>query len=157
MQNQTHSPLTATSQTSSSFTTKKIAVFFYGSFMRREVLARGGFEPDYIDVAKLNGFDINIDPHANIHRSDQHAIYGILVRATHEELKRLYSMEGVGVFLPEAVIVEMQDGRLCPALCYIPPEPGNKPADRDYLECLIKVACEYNFPDWYIERLAQIR
>ena len=69
---------------------KRVAVFFYGSFMRREVMARGGFQPDHIEVAKLNGFDIHLDPHANIRRSDRHAIYGVLVRATHQELGRMY-------------------------------------------------------------------
>ncbi len=121
--------------------------------MRREVMARGGFKPDHIEVVKLNGFDIHIDPHANISRSDRHAIYGVLVRATHEELARLYSMDGVGVFLPEAVLVEARGGALRPALCYIPPARGDRPAEREYVERLLAVAREYGFPQWYIERL----
>jgi hypothetical protein len=136
---------------------KRIAVFFYGSFMRREVMARGGFQPDRIEVARLNGFDIHIDPHANISRSDRHAVYGILVRATHEELGRMYSMDGVGVFLPEAVLVETRGGALQPALCYIPPARDSQPADRAYQERLVAVAREHGFPDWYVERLAGCR
>lgn len=136
---------------------RRITAFFYGSFMRREVMARGGFHPDRIESARLNGFDIHLDPHANINRSDQHSIYGILVRATHDELHALYSMDGVGVFLPEAVIVETSSGCLLPAICYIPPVRGNKPADLDYLERLITTARGYGFPEWYVERLERFR
>lgn len=132
---------------------KRIAVFFYGSFMRRDVMARGGFHPAHIEVAKLSGFDIRIDPHANIIRSDQHCIYGILVQATHKELISLYALDGIGVFLPEAVNVELQNGSLRAALCYIPPARISKPADTAYLERLITTAQEYNFPAWYVQKL----
>lgn len=135
---------------------KRVAVFFYGSFMRRDVMARGGFHPAHIEVAKLSGFDIKIDPHANIIRSDQHCIYGILVRATHEELKSLYTMDGVGVFLPEAVTVELQNGSLRAALCYIPPARIGKPADVAYLERLISTIQEYEFPNWYVQKLKSL-
>jgi hypothetical protein len=136
---------------------RRITTFFYGSFMRREVMARGGFQPDHIETAKLSGFDIHLDPHANISRSDQHSIYGILVRATHDELHRLYSMDGVGVFLPEAVVVETCAGTLLPAICYIPPALGNTPPDLDYLERLVAVARSYDFPEWYVNRLARFQ
>lgn len=88
---------------------KRIAAFFYGSFMRPEVMALAGFEPAKIEVAKLRGYDIDFDPHANVFRSDEHAICGILVYPSHEELNKMYARDGVGVFLPEAVIVEAND------------------------------------------------
>lgn len=124
--------------------------------MRRNVMARGGFQPEHIEVAKLGGFDIRIDPHANIIRSDQHCIYGILVYATHKELNSLYDMDGVGVFLPEAVNVGLQNGSLQAALCYIPPARISKPADIAYLERLITTAQEYKFPAWYVQKLMSL-
>lgn len=135
---------------------KRVAVFFYGSFMRRDIMARGGFHPAHIEVAKLSGFDIKIDPHANISRSDKHCIYGILVHATHSELNSLYSMDDVGVFLPEAVNVELQNGSLQAALCYIPPFRISKPADIEYLQRLIATTQEYEFPAWYIHKLQNL-
>lgn len=132
---------------------KRIPVFLYGSFMRREVLARGSFHPEQIEVAKLSGFDICFCPHANIYRSDQHSIYGILVWATHQELNRLYTMDGVGVFLPEAVLVEPRPGVFQPAMCYIPPARNEKPADVEYVRHLVRTAREYKFPEWYVARL----
>jgi len=140
-----------------SISLRRIPVFFYGSFMRRDVMSRSGFQPGRIDVARLNGFDIHISPHACITRSDRHSIYGILVEATHEELHRMYSRDGVGVFLPEAVVVETRAGGLQPAMCYIPPTLDDKPADVDYLDRLLAAAREHGFPAWYLERLESFR
>lgn len=135
-------------------TVTRVAAFFYGSFMRREVLARGGHELREFEVARLPGFDIHISPHASLSRSDQYSVYGILVQLTHAELDRLYAMPGIGIFLPEAVLVQTRDGRHVPALCYIPPSREEKPADREYLGHLVRVGREYGFPEWYIDRLA---
>jgi len=132
---------------------KRIAVFFYGSFIRPEVMARGGLVPDRIEIARLGGFDIHVSPHACITRSDRHTIYGVLVAATHAELDRLYSMDGVGLFLPEAVLVETAAGAWRPALCYIPPVRDDKPADPEYLDALLEAARGHGFPAWYLERL----
>jgi hypothetical protein len=136
---------------------KRIAAFFYGSFIRREVMALGGFHPERIEVAKLNGYDITFDPHANIFRSDQHTICGVLVYPSHEELSKLYTRDGVGVFLPEAVVVETSDNRILPAICYMPPGRKNEPTDLPYVEHIIKAAREHGFPNWYLNRLEEFR
>lgn len=71
---------------------KRVWVYFYGSNIDLNVLKKVGFEPDEIHVAKLNGFDIQIRPLANLVRSESHCTYGILVTGTHEELERLYGL-----------------------------------------------------------------
>jgi hypothetical protein len=138
-------------------TEKRVAAFFYGSFMRRDVMALSGFHPATIEVAKLRGYDIDFDPHANVFRSDEHAICGILVHPSHQELNRMYSRDGVGTFLPEAVIVETSDKRQLPALCYMPPSRGTQPADQDYVGRIIEAAKEHGFPSWYVSRLESLR
>ena len=138
-------------------TQKRTAAFFYGSFIRRDVMALGGFHPETVEVAKLNGYDITFDPHANIFRSDQHAVCGVLVYPSHKELSKLYSRDGVGVFLPEAVIVEASNNRMLPAICYMPPGRKNDPADLAYVELIIKAASEHGFPQWYLSRLEKFR
>jgi len=54
----------------------------------------------------------------------QHCVYGILAKATHEELERLYIEHSKGIlgetYLPEAVLVETSSG-LARAICYICP------------------------------------
>ena len=62
-------------------TEPKVWVFFYGSFINLDVLREAGLVPDRVEVARLGGFDIVIRPLANLIRSDQHSVYGILVTA----------------------------------------------------------------------------
>lgn len=132
---------------------KRVAAFFYGSFIRRDVLAAAGFNPETIEVARLNGYDIDFDPHANIFRSEQHAVCGILVYPSHQELDRLYSKAGVGVFLPEAVIVETSDRRLVPAMCYVPPFRKWEAPDLAYVEQILEAGRGHGFPSWYLSHL----
>jgi hypothetical protein len=132
---------------------KRVAAFFYGSFIRKDVLAVGGLQPERIEVAKLSGYDIDFDPHANVFRSEQHAIWGILVHASHQQLDRLYLRDGVGVFLPEAVLVETADRRLVPALCYMPPSRKHDAPDIPYVERILAAGREYGFPSWYLSKL----
>jgi hypothetical protein len=44
----------------------KVAVFFYGSYMNRAVLAEVGLAPDLWEPTSLAGFDIVIAPRANL-------------------------------------------------------------------------------------------
>jgi cation transport regulator ChaC len=136
----------------------KVWVFFYGSFINRQVLARGSFVPDQIEVARLSGFDIRIETLATLVRSDRHCVYGIVCRATHAELRSLYGQDWLGgTYLPEAVLVETEGGRLLPALCYIAPgRPPAAPAG-DYLDWITGPAREYGFPGWYVQRLESFR
>ena len=153
----TNAPTRIESKSTSAHGAKRIAAFFYGSFMRHEVMTPAGFQPITIEVAKLRGYDIDFDPHANIFRSDQHSICGILVYPSHEELNKMYARDGVGVFLPEAVIVETKDNRHLPAICYMPPTRGTQPADLAYVGRIIEAAQEHGFPSWYVNRLESLR
>jgi hypothetical protein len=132
-------------------------VFFYGSFINREVLKQSGYILEHYEVARLSGFDISIRPLANLVRSSQHCVFGILALATHEQLRRLCSQDWVGTYLPEAVLVETLDGTRRPALCFIAPSPEERPASGDYIDRIVGPAREYGFPDWYIARLESFR
>ncbi len=139
---------------------RKVWTFFYGSYINFDVLKEVGLVPDEYEVARLSGFDIQIQPLANLTKSDEHSVYGIVASATHEELGRLYQhAEHVlgGVYLPEAVLTETKDGKLRPALCYIAPSIEPKPAANDYIDRIVALAKEYGFPAWYIERLESFR
>src|SRR5215470_1982573 len=102
--------------------TRKISTFFYGSYINFEVLKEVDLIPEEWQVAVLPNYDIQIAPLANIIKSDKTNVYGIIVKTTHEELKRLYHhAEHIlgGVYLPEAVLVMSLDGNWIPAMCYI--------------------------------------
>src|SRR5207248_1131251 len=85
--------------------------------INRQVLAGAGVVPDEVRVARLWGFDVRVGPLANLVPSERGCAYGILCRATHAELARLYGQAWVGTYLPEAVLVEAPGGALSPPLC----------------------------------------
>jgi hypothetical protein len=138
-------------------TDRTVAAFFYGSFINRGVLAEHSFTPAAVETACLWDFDIRIEPLATLVPADGRCVYGILCRATHAELDRLYGEAWVSNYRPEAVVVRGADGRLVPALCYIAPLGLPSPAAADYIDRIAGPAREYGFPTWYIERLKQFR
>ena len=138
----------------------KVWTFFYGSYINPNVLREVDYVPDQVEVARLAGFDIRVRPRANLVRSDEHLVYGILATGTHRELGRLYehAKNVLGeVYLPEAVLAQTLDGKLRPALCYICPAMADRPASYDYLDRIVLPAREYGFPAWYLERLERFR
>jgi hypothetical protein len=136
---------------------KQVRVFFYGSFINRQVLAAVGLVPDRVEVVRLWGFDIHYQPLITLVPSDRTCVYGIICETTHAELDRLYHQEWLGTYLPEAVIVQTQEGRLLPALSYIAPEgPAATPAG-DYVDRITGPARDYGFPDWYVKHLESFR
>ena len=135
----------------------RVGVFFYGSFINLRVLAEVDLVPERVEIARLWGHDIRIEPPANLVRDDARCVYGILCDATHAELARLYGQEWVGTYLPEAVLVETAGGPLVPALCYIAPSTAVAPASGDYIDRIVDAARTHGFPAWYIERLERFR
>jgi hypothetical protein len=134
----------------------KVWTFFYGSYMNFAVLREVDYVPTEWEIARLPGFDIRIEPRANLVRSDEHLVYGIVATGTHSELRRLYAhaQDVLGeTYLPEAVIVETLDRRWKPALCYICPAMVERRASTDYVDRIVTAAREHRFPSWYIRRL----
>jgi hypothetical protein len=132
-------------------------VFFYGSYINREVLAEVDLVPAQAEVARLSGYDITIAPLANLLPSSRHVVYGILATATHAELHRLYTEHARGVlggsYLPQAVLAETGSGQWRPALCYLAHDMRPAPAAADYVARIARPAREYGFPGWYCARI----
>jgi hypothetical protein len=136
----------------------KVWTFFYGSYINFDVLKEVELEPTEWEVARLYGYDIKIEPRANLERSEASIVYGILATATHGQLNNLYThaKEVLGeTYLPEAVLAETLDQRWRPALCYICPDMAPRKADPDYVARILGPARQYGFPSWYLERLAR--
>lgn len=138
----------------------KVRTFFYGSYINFKVLKEVDLIPQKWEVAILHGYDIQIQPLANIFPSARHYVYGILTMATHAELKRLYNhAEHVlgGIYLPEAVMVSTLNDQWVTALCYISHDMKPAPPAVDYVDRIVKPAREYNFPDAYVSKLERFK
>jgi len=139
---------------------RTIWVFFYGSYINMDVLHEVKYTPDKYEVARLGGFDISVRPRANLVRSNEHTVYGILATGTHAELDRLYAYakDVLGeTYLPEAVLAETLKGGWKPALCYICPAMVPKPATNDYIDRIVTPARKCGFPEWYLKRIESFR
>ena len=138
-----------------------IWTFFYGSNMDLDVLKSVDYVPEHVHTAKLSGYDIRIDPLANLVKSDAHCVYGIIASGTHAELDRLYGeyvQEKLGArYLPYPVICERTDGSLLPALCYLNPKKTSGAPNPGYIDKVIGPAKSFGFPDWYLQRLGSFR
>jgi Gamma-glutamyl cyclotransferase, AIG2-like len=138
----------------------RVWVFFYGSYMNPDVLREVAIVPVEWEVARLHGYDISIQPRANLVRSEQHCVYGVVAQATHAELVRLYAhaRDVLGeTYLPFPVCVETLDGKSRPALCYLAPAMDPRAPERGYLDRILGPAREFGLPLWYVERLERFR
>jgi hypothetical protein len=136
----------------------KVWTFFYGSYINFDVLKEVELVPSEWEVVLLHGYDIKIEPRANLERSDADTVYGIVATTTHRQLDDLYvhAKEVLGeTYLPEAVLTETLDRTWRPALCYICPDMEPRPADPDYVARILGPARQYGFPSWYLDRLAR--
>lgn len=134
----------------------KVWVFFYGSYMNRDVLGDVGLAPEPIEPARLGGYRILIEPRANLLRSEGGFVYGVNTRASHDELERLYAhaRDVLGeTYLPEAVLTETLDGGFRPALCYLCPNMSPALPDPAYVDRILAPARELGFPDAYLAEL----
>ncbi len=130
--------------------------FFYGSYMNLDVLRDTGLVPQEWEVAQLGGFDLRIAPRANLVASNVGWVFGIVATATHPELERLYAHARDvlrEIYVPHPVLVTARSGRWRPALCYIAPAMEPRPAERDYVERILRPARELGFPWWYVRQI----
>lgn len=140
---------------------RKVQVFFYGSFISLSVLEAAGLKKRAFAPAAVNGFELVIQPHANMVEGGDGVVYGILANLTHAELDKLYGTH-LGTFTssayhPEAVLVSTRGGKIAPAMTYIcqDMEPGI--AEAAYVDKILKAATSYGFPKWYVERIASFK
>jgi hypothetical protein len=136
---------------------KAVWVFFYGSYINFDVLAEVDLVPARWEVACAPGFELRIEPRANLVRSDRETVYGINATATHDELTRLYVDHARGIlgqtYLPEAILTHTADGTLRPALTYLCADMAPGPAEPAYVDRIVRPANQFGFPQWYIERI----
>ncbi len=138
----------------------RVRTFFYGSYMNPDVLRQIDITLDQVEVAWLPNFDITIRPLANLVRSHGDAVYGIVGRLSHADLRRLYQHardELGGVYLPEAVVAQTTDGGGVPALCYIAPLLKEGQPSRAYVTHILDAAHRYKFPAWYVAQIERFR
>ena len=135
---------------------RRVSVFFYGLFMDAELLRARGAEPDGVGIASAPGFALRVGRRATLVPAAGDRAYGVVMELTHDELDRLYADPSVSAYRPEAVLAELADGGLVPALCYNlvePPAPDE--ANAEYAAKLRDLASRLGLPADYVARIGR--
>ena len=130
-------------------------VFFYGLFMDEALLARKGVAPANASPGYVDGFAIRIGERATLLKSAGARSYGIMMSVSPDELKELYSDDGVVDYVPEPVTVILSDGSKALAVCYNLPVDRVSGTNKDYADSLLELACRLAFPESYLDQIRQ--
>ena len=140
---------------------RKIQVFLYGSTMNLDVLVKAGLKKRAFAPASLAGFDIMVQPVANIADSGDGIVFGILANFTHAEIAELANTHAPtltkSTYSPEPVIVRTRGGKIVPALTFLAENMPAGQAGNGYIDHILKAAKNYGFPRWYVERIEAFR
>jgi gamma-glutamyl AIG2-like cyclotransferase len=133
---------------------RRVRVFFYGTFMSPEVLARYGINVENVTAVRVRNFEIYIRPRVNLISKNGVSVYGSVVSVTHEELDRIYqSLEKqFGLkYLPEAVLAEPIEttSEREPVLCFITDQMEPGVPDPEYVRELATCVRALNLPESY--------
>lgn len=130
---------------------RKIHIFFYGLFMDEDLLHSKGVTPTNLRPALLTGFQLRIGNRATLVPAKSSQVFGLVASLTHGELERLYSEPSVQDYKPEAVLVQLSNADVLPALCFNLPElPSTAERNAEYASKLRALAGRLNFPEEYI-------
>lgn len=140
---------------------RKVQVFFYGSFINLQVLEEAGLKKRAFAPACIHGYEMLMQPVANLRENGDGVVYGILVNLTHAELDTLYTKHIATitdyVYKPEAIFVATRGGKIVPALVYVCDNMKPEQAENAYIDKVLKAATSYGFPGWYLDHIKSHR
>jgi hypothetical protein len=133
---------------------RRIDAFFYGLFMDEETLRAKGLNPLNRRTASLQNFALVIGERATLVPREGEKVYGIIFSLTHDEVSALYAESSVSMYRPEAVLAELEDGTLTPALCFnLPTPPSKDERNPRYASRLRELAGRIGLPESYVSAI----
>lgn len=132
---------------------KHTAVFFYGLFMDRSLLASRGITPLKATVGYVDGYSLRIGRRATLVPDQADRAYGVLMTILARDLTALYSEKSVADYIPESVTVMMPDGRRESAVCYNLPAGKLGGTNAQYANSLLELAGKLGLPDTYLRQI----
>src|SRR5512134_1338367 len=128
----------------------RVDVFFYGLFMDADVLRESQVGAVDARRAFAEGYALRIGRRATLVPFAGKRAYGMVFALTEGELERLYTAPGLEQYRPEPLLVQMEDGKTLPVLCYVCPRPQPGEANADYAARLRAVLEKLKFPREYV-------
>lgn len=131
----------------------QIAVFFYGLFMDKSLLASKGIIPSDSTAGYVDGYRLRIGKRATLLPQRASRAYGVLMKIGRQEATSLYTDDSVSDYVPETVPVTLPGGIIEPAICYNLPPDKLVGANSAYVESLLELATKLGFPDEYLDTI----
>ena len=122
--------------------------------MDDSLLQQKGVTPRDSRRASVRGFSVVIGARATLVPLSSGTVHGVLCQLTHAEIDALYSDASVNVYRPEALLAQLEDGTVVPALCFnlpVPPSPDERNAD--YAARLRRLAERIGLPPEYVSSI----
>jgi len=127
-----------------------VNVFFYGLFMDVEALRAKGLHPVNPRKACVSGMALRIGQRATLVPDPAKCAYGFVIGLSHEDLVQLYAEPSVAQYRPEAVIAQLEDRSIVPALCFnLPPSHESEGQNWEYAARLHEIANRLGLPADY--------
>jgi hypothetical protein len=124
-----------------------INIFFYGLYMNNEILKSKNVIPKNKRAGIVNGYRLRIGNNATLLRDAGSKVHGLVCSLTHTEVNTLYSGSGLMNYVPESVLVEINEDRIIPSLCYVLFDPPSEDEiNDDYYEKLSVCLESYCLP-----------
>ena len=123
--------------------------------MDTDILAKKGITSHDAVVGLVDGFSLRIGERATLLRTAGGRTYGVIVEISPVEAKELYAEISVADYVAELVAVELIDGSIVEASCYILSEDKVTGANQDYANALFKVAHKLGLPEFYLAEIKQ--
>lgn len=133
---------------------QRVDVFFYGLFMDADVLRENQVQAIDPRPAYADGYALRIGRRATLIPFAGKRAYGMVYALTEGELDRLYSAPGLEPYRPEPLLVQMDDGKALPVLCYVCPRPQPGEANAEYAARLRAVLKKLGFSQAYVDSVA---
>lgn len=130
-------------------------VFFYGLFMDETLLREKGIRLQNPRKASLLDYELRIGERATLLPSPGNTSYGMLMQIPEADLEILYSDKSVADYMPEKVIVHLNDGQSLNALCYNLPAEKVSGSNIEYAQSLHSLAKSIGLPSSYLDRIEE--
>ena len=134
---------------------ESVAVFFYGLFMDRSLLAGRGIAAASAIVGYVDGFGLRIGRRATLVRDRTSRAYGVLMTIRARDVEALYAEASVTDYVAEPVTVTLPDGTLEPAVCYNLPAGKLDGTNAQYASSLLALARKLELPDEYLRQIGE--
>jgi hypothetical protein len=133
---------------------RRIDLFFYGLFMDDALLREKGLNPVNRRMAFVENFSLVIGARATLVPCAGRIVHGVIYSLTHGEVDALYSEDSVSVYRPEAVVAQLADGSVTPALCFnLPVPPSGDERNPQYVSKLRELVARIGLPQSYVSTI----